>query len=761
MTVNTIRLRYIVVSALLALCLVNTTSVYAQQQGTTLRGLIIDYTTGSPLEFANILIKRLPDGNDMIATSSTNGVFEFRNLRAGQYSLQIRFIGYENYSDTLNIDGSNNNILQNIRLRPTSQNLNEVVVQGNAQIDIQRPGQVTIRTEDFRRTPTPAGSADLMGYLQTQPGVVVTGDRGGQLFIRGGLPSENLVLMDGSLVFQPFHIIGFFSIFPEEVVSKADLYAGGFGPRYSGRTSSVMDVRLKNGSLYDRSWSASVSPYLSSLYYESPIKEGESSFFVSMRGSLIEESSELYLSEIQPLRFNSQLIKYSNVSDQGFNCSAHLLRTYDRGQLDYTNGAYFKWGNVVTGGRCAGVSQESSLSYFEINVAISYSSNEVGTNRSRGRSSDIIKSQADVNFIQNFDRFRLDYGAFVNFHELSYNISDLFAGINSGNETMIGVGLYTSLNIPLGKNLSIDPGVVLTNYLGYLKSSIEPRVQATWSPRGIPNERFNAAWGIYRQPIVGIADFRDAGTAFTAWMPVPDDSRRMYATHYLLGWHQPIGRYINMSLEGYYKQVYNVPVSVWSSVARFTTDLAYANGDVYGSDFRLNFNHRHFYAGVGYGFSWTQYSTAQDHFNTWFGEPIKSYHPPQDRRHQLNLQAGYERGKFGLNINWIYGSGFPFTQALGFDTFYKFEEFIPDVTESYGLPRVIMERAYRGRLPDFHRLDISVQQGFDVGAVEFKVQGGLLNTYDWSNIFYYDVFNQNKIMQMPFMPYVSLKIGSN
>jgi len=739
----------------------SSSSLWAQSPSSyTIRGLITDFETGQPLEYANVQLVRIATNQEFIATSNMNGVYEFRSVLRGSYRLAIRFIGYENYTDTLLIDGNNATIAQNIRLRSTSQNLNEVVVSGNKQIDIQRPGQVTIRSEDFRRTPTPAGSADLMGYLQSQPGVVVTGDRGGQLFVRGGLPSENLVLMDGSMVFQPFHIIGFFSIFPEEVVSKADLFAGGFGPRYSSRTSSVMDVKLKNGSLYDRKWSASLSPYLSSLYYESPVEKGKSSFFISTRGSLIEESSELYLSEQQPLKFNSQLIKYSNVSDQGFNCSAHMLRTYDRGQLDYTNGSYFKWNNFVTGGRCAGVSESSNLSYFEINIGISYASNEVGTLNTRGRYSTIMKSQADVNFIQNFGNLRMDYGAFVGFNELSYDIADLFAGIKSNQETMISVGMYSALNIPLAKNLSIDPGVVLTTYLGYLKPSAEPRIQATWSPRGILNERFNLAWGIYRQPIVGIADFRDAGTAFTAYMPIPDDNRRQRAEHFMAGWHQPIGEFLNMSLEGYYKRIHDVPVSVWSSVARFTTDLAYADGEVFGTDFRLNFNHRHLYAGVGYGFSWTEYVTAQDHFMTWFGEPVKSYNPPQDRRHQVTLQSGYERGLFKANISWIYGSGFPFTQAMGFDVFYRFQDQIPNVMETHGTPRVLMEKAFRGRLPDFHRLDVSVQQGFNVSNTRMNIQGGVLNAYNWNNIFYYDVFNQNKIMQLPFMPYVSIKIES-
>lgn len=735
-------------------------SITLNAQNHTIRGLILDHSNGQPLEMAHVILQTIGNNNERRTTTDNNGLFELRRLNPGNYVFHVRFVGYEPHSDTLRLTNEQLGHALTIRLRPINESLDEIVVSGYQQIDIQRPGQFTLRSEDFKRVPTPAGSADLMGYLQSQPGVVVAGDRGGQLFIRGGLPSENMVLMDGSLVFQPFHIIGFFSIFPEEVVSKADLYAGGFGPRFSGRTSSVMDVQLRNANLYERKWSASISPYLASAFYESPVRKGSSSFFVSARGSLIEQASTAYLSEKQPLLFNSQLIKYSSVSEEGFNCSAHMLRTYDRGQLDYTNGAYFKWGNIVAGGRCAGVSQESSVSYMEINVGISYMNNEVGSRVLRGRSSSVLKSQVDVNLIQNFDRFRFDYGGFVNFHEVGYDISDLFVGMKSNDATIMSAGLHGNLHIPLGSGVSIDPGMVATTYFGFMKPSVEPRVQASWSPRNLPNERLNLAWGIYRQPLVGISDFRDAGTAFTAYMPIPDDSRRQQAQHFLAGWHQPIGRYIQTSIEGYYKQIENVPVSVWSSVARFTTDLAYANGDVYGLDARISFNSRNFYGSMGYVYSWTLYTTAQDHFTTWFGEPITDYHPPQDRRHQLNVQTGYENRDYKVNISWIYGSGFPFTQPMGFDNYFDFKDHMPDFHYNHGLPRVIMEKAYRGRLPDFHRLDVSVERAFDLKSSKARVQGGVLNTYNWDNIFYFDVFNQNKIMQLPFMPYVALKIES-
>lgn len=730
-----------------------------QAQDIKLRGLVSDRQTGRALEMANITLKMVEGDEVRGTTTDGNGLYEFSRLQPGDYIFMVRYVGYQTYSDTLSLERNEQNIVKHVRLLRSNERLREVTVSDISE-DVE-PGKLTISREDLRLAPTPAGSADLASYLQTQPGVVATGDRGGQLFIRGGTPSQNLILMDGMMIFQPFHIVGFFSVFPEDVISKVDLYAGGFGAEYSSRISSVIDVRLKNGNLYERNWSASVSPFISDLFIESPLKKGKSSLMVSLRGSLIEESSQYYLEEQQPLRFNSQLIKYSNIGGEGFNCSALFMRTYDRGKLDFEQGESFRWKNFVTGGRCAGTSRESSVTFTDIHLSLSSFSNEVGGTNSPLRSSGVFKSHLDVNLTQYIrEDWRLDYGFFADYRKVDHDISELFLSVQKGGETFLSSGLFATLDIPLGNHFTVDPGASFTTYLGRFKTSLEPRLQFSWQPRGRADEEVHAAFGIYRQPLVGVTDYRDAGTAFTALMPMPAPDRRMEARHALLGWRQPVGRFLDFSVEGYYKLMRDIPVSVWSTVAQFTTDLAYADGSVYGVDVRLNFDSRNIYLGIGYGYSLTEYETAQEHFGTWFGEPVQRYHPSHDRRHQLNAQAGLEVGNFTANISWMYGSGLPFTRPMGFDSFFRFEDRPPDVRKEYGQPRVLLEKPYEGRFPDFHSLDISLEQAFELSAVRVRVQGGAVNAYDWQNLFYYDVFTQRRIDQLPLVPYLSLKMES-
>ena len=729
-------------------------------QGSLIRGIVTDYQTGKVLDMANITLQPMTGKGIVGTTTDSNGLYEFNNVAAGDYVFVVRYVGYEMHIDTLTIGLRARNISNHVQLRHSREELEEINVQGAVAEDMN-PGQISISPETFGRAPTPGGSADLASYIQTQPGVVAVGDRGGQLFVRGGTPSENMMLMDGILIYQPFHIIGFFSVFPEDVVSNVDFYAGGFGPRYSGRTSSVMDVRLKNGNLYNQKWSASVSPFVSDFFFETPVREGKSSIIGSLRGSLIEETSDVYLSEKQPMKFNSQLLKYYNSSGEGVNCSALIMRTYDRGSLDFESDDYFKWSNVVTGGRCAGASAESKVSFVDFNFGLSYFTNEQGGSEGGVRNSQIFKSHLDMNLTLYVGEIRFDYGFFTDYRTMSYDIANLFVSLDEKAVAFSNAGGYLKMGVNIGEKILIEPGVSITSYLKRLSPSVEPRLQMSWQPRGRVDEEIHAALGIYRQPFAGLTDFRDAGTSFTTFILLPESERRMEARHALLGWRQPIGDFFDFSVEGYYKEIKDTPVATWGPVARFATALAYADGTVRGMDLRLNLNYRRFYMGLGYGYSITEYTTRQDHFGTWFGEPVQSYNPPHDRRHQLNAQTGFNVGNFSTNVSWSYGSGLPYTRPLGFDSFFSFDQRPPDVTEDYGEPRVLLDKPFKGRMPDFHRLDISVSQAFNAGTKDIKVQAGAINTYNRENLFYYDVFNQRGINQLPLTPYVSLKIESN
>jgi hypothetical protein len=208
--------------------------------------------------------------------------------------------------------------------------------------------------------------------------------------------------------------------------------------------------------------------------------------------------------------------------------------------------------------------------------------------------------------------------------------------------------------------------------------------------------------------------------------------------------------------EGYYKRLTSLPIPLWSTIARFTTALTLAEGHVYGFDTRVEFQRRAFYAYASYGYAWIEYAAQQDNFGVWFGESIQRYHPPHDRRHQVNAVLSLDLGRFNASVRWQYGSGLPYTRPLGFDELIPLRTLV-DVREVYGTPRVLYDRPYQGRLPAYHRLDVSVERAFRLGRGALTVQAGAINVYDRANLFYFDLFTVRRVDQLPLIPNLSLK----
>ncbi|WP_340107025.1 TonB-dependent receptor [Rhodohalobacter sp. 8-1] len=725
-------------------------------QNATIQGMITDKATGQPLYGANVVLESL--ANDVIlgASADSEGFYSLSSIEPGTWIVRISFIGYVAEEDTITLESGENRSI-NGSLRPDEAMMDELVVEGATGAVMRDEGRQRITPSDLTRIPSPA-TGDLVTYLQTLPGVVAMGDRGGQFFIRGGEPSQNLALVDGAVIYKPAHIVGFYSPFPESIVSGADFYAGGFGPRYTGRISSVLDIQMRHGDRRSFKGAGSVSPFAAEVMAEGPLTEGESSFIFSVRNSLIEEVSTWYPIENQPLNFQSQFLKTSYI-DQNTRCSAMFMHTYDRGRMDFEEPESIKWRNIILGGKCVAL-PEGSRALMDTNISLSHFSNKVTESEPFGFSSRVFGLNVDLNLRQYIGDIRFDYGLITRLNYLNYDIGEKFVGIQGDKYTELILGTYVETAIPLGDKFTLQPGTALSfNPQGY-GLSLEPRFRFSLLPFGSEEQEISGSLGLYKQSIVGISDMRDISSVFVAWAGSPLGAKQVKAVHALLGWQQEIFRGFSWSVEGYYKTMTDIAVPVWSTIARFTTDLALADGKAYGADIRVEYNRGRFYALAGYGISQTVYTSSQDHFNVWFGEEIQKYNPPHDRRHQVNLLFSADLGGFTMGSRWQLGTGLPYTRPLGFDDLLDFRERLPDVTSDRGIQRVILDKPYQGRMPVVHRLDVSVEKRFQItnSGTALNLQIGAINSYDQTNIFYYDVFTRRRIDQLPFLPYATLEL---
>jgi hypothetical protein len=725
-------------------------------QQAAIQGIITDQNA-QVLYGANVLLQSVSNNDHVLGTTSgIDGFYRIASVEPGNYLFRISYIGYTAHEDTLEIREGENRVI-NITMQPDDALLDEVIIEHSTGAAWREEGIQRISPADLRRVPSP-GSGDLASYLQMLPGVVAMGDRGGQVFIRGGAPSENMVMVDGVLIYQPVHIVGFFSPFPENLVSGVDFHAGGFSPRYSGRISSVMDIQMRHGDRFNTTASASVSPFVAEVAAEGPFREGESSWVMSVRHSLIEETSKWYPVQEQPLSFGSQYLKGSYIQ-QDSRCSGFLMHTYDSGRMDLDRDDRIQWRNLVLGGRCVAL-PEMTGTLLETNVGVSHFTNSISEAEPFGFSSNTLRINLDLNLRQFLGRVRFDYGIYGRLKYLNYNLGEKFVGFDSESFSLFSAGAYVETTIPVGQSMNIRPGVAFSIYPAAYNSSFEPRFRFNWRPFGRESEEVSGAVGKYLQPVVGVSDMRDLSSVFVAWMTSPIGQSQLESFHATMGWQQTPVNGLTWSAEGYYKQMKRIPVPVWSTIARFNTELALADGQVYGSDIRIEYNRGRFYGLIGYGYSWTLYESAQDHFSIWFGEPVQDYHPPHDRRHQLNTLISLEIGSFTAGIRWQFGTGLPYTRPMGFDDLLDFRDRLPMVNQDRGIRRVILDKPYQGRVPTYHRLDMSLERSFQITTTgwELNLQAGAINVYDHSNLFYYDLYTHKRIDQLPIVPYVTFKL---
>ncbi len=732
-----------------------------QEAEVTLRGFVIEAETGRPLIGANVRLLRIgaPDEPARGAVVGSEGYYQIPGLAPGRYALRVSFVGYRTFRDSLLL--RQELVTRNVQLQATELALDEVTVAAENQAgaaDLEA-GLQTIEPEDLDRIPTPAASGDLAMYLQTLPGVVSLGDRGGGLYVRGGAPSHNLVLMDGILIYRPFHIIGFFSVFPQDLVSSADFYAGGFPARYTGRLSAVLDVKMRGGNHEHFAAAVGASPLAASVQVEGPIQRGTSSFLVSARRSLIESTAPFLLGQQQPLYFEEQFAKYQRIYRLG-RCSVTALHTYDRGKVDPERSALFEWSNYAIGGRCVQASPSSSV-LVELRLGVSGMNNAVGAGEGPERYSSAWRFQNGVDLtIPREDGSELRVGFHVGGGQwLNHELHGRFRGVRAEDVFFITNGIYGGAELPLmDGRLTLEPSLGLYGPLGYMPS-LEPRLRASWRPWGSEAQELSAAVGLYHQLIQGISDERDAGAVFTAWMLAPVDSSRAQALHAILGWQQQVGRF-SFVAEGYYKRLRALPVPIWSNRARFTTELDLANGTIYGFDTRLEYEQESFYAYLGYQWSWTRYEMQDQLLGVGLGNPVQSYHPPHDRRHSLNAVLQTDLAGATASLRWQFGSGLPYTPALGFDNLFDLRR-NPSVQFQFGEPRFLFDKPYHGRLPTYHRLDVSLERSFELNTVDVTATIGAVNVYNRRNIFYYDLFTFKRVDQLPLVPYLALHVATH
>ncbi len=735
-------------------------------QSASLNGFVTDESSGQPLELVNVVL-RSADGTVRGGTTNRDGLYIIARIRPGRYLVDISYVGYESYADSLQLETGESRTL-NVALTPSEEALDEVLVEAEQTGGAARvtAGQQTVRPADIEYVPSMDVSGDLAAYLSTQPSVVSTGDRGGQLFIRGGEPSQNLVQLDGILLYQPFHVLGSYSAFPSDIINQVDVYAGGYRSRFGGRISSVIDVVSRNGNNRRFEGTAAVSPFVSSLLLEGPLYRNRASIIASIRQSNLQDGAARYVNDPLPFSFGDAFAKIHTILTPGSRASVTALRTHDRGILaEDTGGAppeEIRWRNEAIGFRLLSLPRVFSI-MADIHVSHSRLRTELGDRDDPSRTSSIDNTHLALDATYFGDRIDVEAGTSLRVSTLESEIGGLYQNIELSVASVSHWGNYLEFDIDVGKGLSIRPGLRAQFYKVRFDPFLEPRLRVVWEGG---RHQISSALGLYHQEIIGLSDRRDAASVFTVWTSIPKRDPRIRdirggrpqrAVHAILGYRTTATSWLELSVEGFYKDLNNLFVAEWTALPQLTTRLQSASGRAIGADARLEVRRGGFYGYINYGLSSTRYQTEAGKFKFWYGEEAPRFRPAHDRRHQINILASTTLAGFGVNARWEFGSGLPFSRAIGFDGFTVIDDVVK-ASEIAGTRRVIYERPFNAELPTYHRLDVSVDRTFSLRRAEVTLQASMINVYDRRNLFYLDIFTLRRVDQLPLVPSLALKI---
>ena len=213
------------------------------QKNLSISGNIKDAKNGEELIGASIAVPALKTG----VTTNAYGFYSL-SLPAGTYKVEISYVGYETQIKEITL---NQNLKLNIELKESKKELKELLVQGDkisdANVSQNKMSVVKIDVKQVKKIPILLGEVDIIKAIQLLPGVQAAGDGSTNFIVRGGNIDHNLVLLDEAVVYNPSHVLGFFSTFNGDAIKDFELYKGGIPAQYGGRLASVLDVHMKDG----------------------------------------------------------------------------------------------------------------------------------------------------------------------------------------------------------------------------------------------------------------------------------------------------------------------------------------------------------------------------------------------------------------------------------------------------------------------------------------------------------------------------------
>jgi len=726
---------------------------FAQKGGSaTVSGYITDESTGETLIGAGALVR----SGAKSGTGAVTNVYGYYTLTIprGDVSLQFSYVGFTDETRSFRL---RSDTTINITLTPSSV-LKEsmVVAQKDAGIQSTYLGAMDVPLAHIRNTPVLLGEADVLKALQMMPGVQGGNEGFTGLYVRGGGPDENLILLDGVPIYNVDHMLGLFSIFQPEAVKKVTLYKGSFPARYGGRVSSIVDIRTNDGNLKETHGSVSIGVVSDKFHLEGPIIKDKLSYSISARGMhtalwdpfirLALKNQNVYgnyffydLTGKLSWRLSDKdrffLGAYSGrdrlgVKEEdegeyklGIDEDAVTYHSFDRAKVGLS------WGNDVVSLRWNHIFSQKL--FANTTVAFNkYRMNMSSLSTEETRKADMTERyEYDIKYNSgirdwsgklDFDyvptpQHLIKFGAEYVFHTfIPETVSLITATMEYGEEpvnskmdlsntdsyTGHDFSVYAEDDFSIGDHLTVNPGIHATLFSTDGKNyfSVQPRVSAKLSfDPGISLKAGYARMAQY----VHLLSSAQISLPIDLWVPITKNIRPVTSDQFSAGIYYDGLKGWEFSIEGYLKYMNNILEYKDASIVIATSGnweekVEMGQGRARGIEFFAQKT-------SGKATGWVAYTLAKSdrrfpdgsiNLGEWF--PYK-----YDRRHNINICLNYEISKhFDLNATWSYMSGIATTLPLQ-----KTSVLTPEGA-SYTADYVVNRNNYR--LPSSHRLNVGM-----------------------------------------------------
>ncbi len=735
----------------------------------TISGYLKDKASGEALIGGNVY-------ESIKYRGTTTNVYGFYSLTLpeGNYILNWTYLGFQTKSDTISLT---QNTRKNIYLN-SDNTLKEIVVTPKVEqkiedVQITSSNSQKVEAEEIESVPNLMGELDVLRLVSLFPGIQTGSDGSRGISVRGGGSDQNLVLLDGVPVYNVYHLFGLISVFNSEAINTAEIIKSGFPARYGGRLSSVLDIRMKEGNLKQFHGGLSIGAITSGLHLEGPIIKDKTSFFISARRTWLDLLLRTITSIASPefrtgygfydvnAKINHQISNKHRLyfsyfmGNDGFFSREIQEDSQKKAIQEYRR----NWGNKIAALRWNTILGPKLFS----NTTLTYSNYGYGfqnyANPNKRETDPSKINEFDFKSISRIDDFGLRYDIDYipnNKHYVRAGGSYTFHNYHPANNrtSITQQGVIDTLNIkatPINshefyafieddylwhKQLKINHGLHIAGMS--VKSNTDKQYQTYITPQ----YRINTQWNLKPQHTLsasyaGTAQFihllTEQGVGFQTdlWVPSTKNIKPELSHLFTLDYSYLLRNKMKITLGGYYKKQYRLlefqeGASFVANGSKWEDFITIGQGASFGGEILLSKPTGKLTGWLSYTLSW-----ANRKFEELNGGLVYPY--DFDRRHFINAVLNYKFGKrVDIGAVWSFGTGNPTTLSL--ERYRPLGVPFPIFTPpSYEIFDYSEKNNYR--MPNYHRLDLSMNmhKATRLGTRTWRI--GLINVYNRKNPF--------------------------